>query len=331
MAENDKNTTQITAFAGENPKVDLSAKEKETREKPTEGDKMNPSSKEVEMTSTQSTSQVGQEAINSMTASMDGIKLKKRLSGAQKKKLAREKKMAEGTWVEKPKPKQRGEKRQSQRMEQDVAPKAARKEGPEGITFKEALTAVKMAVILEGHPLERLSEEQALDLEFLITEKISRNEEGFVPTFLSCRLENGALIINCADLGSSKWLEQIVVEINPWQEQTLLVGEARKLVRTTKIIAKLPKVCSKLESKEVLRKIEAQNGGLTPTEWNILHRKNEPSGQTIVLSVPELDAATLGKRGYKFYIGLHQVQAKVLDKPSKNDGGEGSSSQHPPQ
>ncbi|XP_071043821.1 coiled-coil domain-containing protein 63-like [Parasteatoda tepidariorum] len=133
MAENDKNTTQITAFAGENPKVDLSAKEKETREKPTEGDKMNPSSKEVEMTSTQSTSQVGQEAINSMTASMDGIKLKKRLSGAQKKKLAREKKMAEGTWVEKPKPKQRGEKRQSQRMEQDVAPKAARKEGPEDV------------------------------------------------------------------------------------------------------------------------------------------------------------------------------------------------------
>lgn len=83
--------------------------------------------------------------------------------------------------------------------------------------------------------------------------------------------------------------------------------------------------------KEVLKKIEAQNGGLTPTEWNILHLKNEPSGQTIVLSVPELDADTLGRRGYKFYIGLHQVQAKVLNKTTKTDGGEGSSSQHPPQ
>nr|XP_042911427.1 uveal autoantigen with coiled-coil domains and ankyrin repeats-like [Parasteatoda tepidariorum] len=157
MAENDKNTTQITAFAGENPKVDLSAKEKETREKPTEGDKMNPSSKEVEMTSTQSTSQVGQEAINSMTASMDGIKLKKRLSGAQKKKLAREKKMAEGTWVEKPKPKQRGEKRQSQRMEQDVAPKAARKEGPEGITFKESLHKYNQLLISNNNLREDIN------------------------------------------------------------------------------------------------------------------------------------------------------------------------------
>ena len=279
---------------------------------------------------TQSTSGEPQETINSMTASLQKIKIKKNMSGAQRKRLTKERKVADGTWVPKPQhPK--GEKRQAQRMEQGMASKNAKRDRPGGETYREALTAVKMAVLLEGHPNKRLSEEQSTDLELLITEKISKNEEGFAPTFLSCRLENGAFIINCADAESSKWLERTVSQINPWKEQKLLVGEAKKLVRTTKIIAKLPRVCAKLDSKEIMRKIEAQNGGLTPTEWSILHTKNDPSGQTIVLNVPELDAATLGARGYKFYIGLHQVQAKVLDKTTHTDGGESGSSQPPPQ
>lgn len=328
MDEKTSKSIKTSAFAGNDSEMELPEQDEVIQSESTERAEKNLSERiEAEKTSSSKPSEEGQKAIKSMTASLKGIKLKKRLSGAQKKKLTREKKMAEGTWVEKPKVK----KRQNTGEPQGPASKTAKSDRPKGETYRQALTAVKMAIVPEGYPETKLSEEQALDLELKITNQIRRNPEGFAPTFLYCRLENGALIINCADLESSKWLEQTVSDINPWQEQVLLVGEARKLVRTIKIIAKLPKVCNNLEQKVILEKISAQNGGLNPTEWNVLNRKTDPSGLTIVLSVPEQDATALGKRGYKFYIGLHQVQAKVLEKSTKNDGGEASTSQPPPQ
>lgn len=324
MANNEHDEKTKLAFAGNTTEVELSVEDKGTRGNVSnEGPEMETSGNEEEMASTQPQTGGAQEAGNSRTGAP-----KKKLSGAQRKRQNRERKIAAGTWVQKP----RGSaKRQPIRMDQGAAGKSAKRDRPGGESYREALTAVKMAVLLEGHPDNKLTEEQAGDLELQITNKIGTRAE-FAPTFLSCKLENGALLISCADLESSKWLEQAVSEINPDFENKLLVGEARKLVRTTKILVKLPKVFSKLEPKEALKKIEAQNGGLTSTEWAIVHLKNDDSGQTMVLNVPELDSATLCRRGYKFYIGLHQVQAKVLEKSTKStDGSEDSSGQHPPQ
>jgi hypothetical protein len=53
---------------------------------------------------------------------------------------------------------------------------------------------------------------------------------------------------------------------------------------------------------------------------NIVNRKVEPTGQTIVFQVKEQEAEILRGRGYKIFIGLCQIQMKALDKPKTSQG-----------
>lgn len=79
--------------------------------------------------------------------------------------------MAEGTWVEKPKGKDK--ERQSQRMEQSAPSTTIKRNKPEDKTFRAPLKLswCKMAVLIEGHLEKRLTEEQTADLELLIANR----------------------------------------------------------------------------------------------------------------------------------------------------------------
>jgi hypothetical protein len=207
------------------------------------------------------------------------LERQKKLSGAQKKKLTKEKKMAEGTWIENipkkpppikpsdennstvtvPRPSSSGlqgsrtpmlsSKRQHSEDntpvsdQRKLAKRARSEDRPE---YRDAL-CIKMAVIWEGFPNEAFTD----DLQFELLNRMEGLLSGTGPTFETCKLEDGAIIIICMDKPSMNWLQKTIGEMNPCNNMVMKVGEAKELIQTSKIIMKLPKIYNGLSAENI--------------------------------------------------------------------------------
>jgi hypothetical protein len=266
--------------------------------------------------------------------------------------VTKEKKMAEGTWVEnrpkKPPPIKPSDENNStvtvprpstsglqgartptlsfkrQRSEDstpvsDQRKPAKRARSEDRIEYRDAL-CIKMAVIREGFPNEAFTEQDLDDLQLELLNRMEGLPPRTGPTFKTYKLEDGAIIIICMEEPSRNWLQKTIGEMNPWNNMVMKVGAAKELIWTSKIIMKLPKIYNGLRAENIQKKMETQNAGLQSQKWTILNRKVELMGQTIVFQVKEQDAEILRGQGYTIFFGLCQIQMKALDKPKTSHG-----------
>jgi hypothetical protein len=210
--------------------------------------------------------------------------------------LTKEKKMAEGTWVEnrpkKPPPIKPSDENNStvtvprpsssglqeartpmlsskrQRSEDstpvlDQRKPAKRARSKDRTKYRDAL-CIKMAVIREGFPSEAFTEQDLDDLQLELLNRMEGLPPGTGPTFKTCKLEDGAIIIICMDEPSRNWLQKTIGDMNPWNNMVMKVGEAKELIRTSKIIMKLPMIDNGLSAENFQKEMETQNTGLQP-------------------------------------------------------------------
>lgn len=278
-----------------------------------------------------------------------GLK-RKRLSGAQRKKLVKERKMREGTWTE-ARPKGRpklttshqtdpGEGTSSGvgRQDQPKAGTSSRAEKrprsnpntPDSqehthkrardVSYKDATLGTRMAVVHEKHPAEELTEEQAKTVERRVVELIFSDTASGPPLqFMSTKFAQGILWIVCANDESKRWLTETIPGLgNLWEGASLRVVEAKDLPKRPKVMVWIPD--NEMEADTIKTALQRQNPGLKAKEWVTLNRKVTGSGQTLVFTVDPASYTRLEDLEFKAFWGLKRVIFKTLEVSNKTTG-----------
>jgi len=154
----------------------------------------------------------------------------KRLSGAQRRKLAKEKKIREGTWKAEKPPKKNpplqdkgaeGSSGGVKRPHSDSSTPSSHKQQPKRPrsidtqtgTYKEAGTGIKMAVIHRRHPETKLDQTQIDMIQTKLLNAVDRTPLGETPPqFLNSKSAQGVIWITCANEHSKDWLMRTASE-----------------------------------------------------------------------------------------------------------------------
>jgi hypothetical protein len=151
----------------------------------------------------------------------------KRISGAQRKKLVKERKMKEGTWIEKPNrntppPQDRGTAGNSggvkrPNSDSNTPPKGKQQPKRPGSTqvqtgtYKETVVGIKMAIVHRLHPDVNLDQVQTDTIQEKLLQAIDANPlEEARPQFLYSKFAQGVFWITCANEPSKTWLIRTV-------------------------------------------------------------------------------------------------------------------------
>ncbi|KAF6199144.1 hypothetical protein GE061_007169 [Apolygus lucorum] len=88
----------------------------------------------------------------------------------------------------------------------------------------DALNSTKMAVVHSNHPEERLSDVEANLVYGSIIRAAMDSPAGQGPQFCSGHTSNGVVYITCSNSRSKGWLEERVAELRPWEGASLRLG-----------------------------------------------------------------------------------------------------------
>lgn len=194
------------------------------------------------------------------------------------------------------------------------------------MSFKEATEGVKMVIVPKDFPTGKLTEEQSNKILDALDAKMVAEETQ--AQFLFSKHENEALILLCANTITANWLQKSTPAIKPWEGADLIAGEAKDILKRTKLLLFVPDRHKEEETETILRRIDNQNACLNARKsWKVVNRNKEGKSQTIILSVPEEDAEVLKSRKFKIFLGFTQATLRDLGKPRN----EGSSSKPTPQ
>lgn len=186
-------------------------------------------------------------------------------------------------------------------------------QGSAGGTFSQPLTTVKMAIVLDKYPEERLSEMQSKKIQMAVMEEIWKCEPGAAPQFRNSYVEKGVAYFTCGNDKSRIWLIQAMSKIDVGKGFVLRIGSARDIVKTTKVITWIPKqFLGTTTTEQIFKLLETQNIGLTTKEWHVISSKEESKGTTYVLNIDEYSLKVLNGMGFKPYLGLTQLTFKVV-------------------
>lgn len=284
-----------------------------------------------------STKSEGEKTSEQLSKEMEKIGLvTKRLSGAQRKKRLKERKMAEGTWTKenpakirgketgKPTGGQKRNRSESQTPPQATTAKKSRSGPPPTGTFSEVAKGIRVAIIQRRHPDESMNKEQADLVQNTIVEAIFSTPSGSTsspPQFLRTNLSAGILWMTCANQTTVDWLRRTVGTLGRlWEGADLTVVDPAELPKRPRVLVFVPEP-ETVQEEEVRRRLQLQNPELQTDAWRNMSRKIEKDGQLLFFSISEASMAALKRSRFKAFYKLDRVTFKVLaDKPPEHEG-----------
>lgn len=296
-----------------------------------------------------STNPTGETALQHVASDVNRLHLnKKKLSGAQKRKVKIQMAIAAGEPV-KPRKKRSNRTSETKEPEGKLGPKRGRSEGstpgstsgqPQkkpksggspigrpstsektGGSYSEALTALKMAITGKNYPEDKLTEEQSVRIQRAILGEIFKFTGGSGPQFKNSYFEKGVLFITCVNERARSWLMEVTPKLELWEGAVLKVGTAKDILKTTKVAVWVPtKLLEVKEPKQVLQLLKSQNSGLKTEDWRIINNQEDQKGTTLVMTIDETSMKVLNSMGLKLYLGLTQLSFKVLGRQPQHAG-----------
>lgn len=274
----------------------------------------------------------------------------KKLSGAQRKKLTKQKKIAEGTWTaENPRKRPRKKEEIPKEKGEEVASGSGAKKRPLSDsttppslgrnvkksrgshertgTYSDVASGHKMAVVHKRHPDGTLTQDQADLIQGKVLEAVDNIQPGEQPPqFLGSKFVCGVITMTCANETTRDWLLGTVQGLGPlWEGAELTVVKAADLPKRPRFTVWIPEL---VDEDKVRKRLSLQNPGLNTADWMLLSKKQAEKGQTMAFSVDQGSEKNLRKNGLKAYWGLGRVTFKPLEasKSAENVGrAEGSS------
>jgi hypothetical protein len=228
----------------------------------------------------------------------------RKLSGAQRKKRMRERKMREGTWTESKHPRKTppsqdrgvvgssgGVKRphsdSSTPSTEQQQPKKSRSTLMQTKTHKKAATGIKMVIIHRRHPNMTLDQNQADIIQEKVSDLVDVNPVGEAPPqFLHSRFAQGILTNTCANEFTKAWLMRVVERLGElWESMELKVVDFRDLPKRPRVLVRIP---GNMEVTKVVSRLRTQNPGLNTVDWAVMSRKVVGRKQTLALSIDSI-------------------------------------------
>ena len=280
---------------------------------------------------------------------------KKKLSGAQQRKLIKERKMAAGTWTEeKPQKMDRdkqtkvGVKEQTTGSKKGVEKDREGKKRPREVTktptprafkkpratgqYSEVASGLRMAVIDRRHPEVTLDQGQADLIQERIVDALdnaassSSNPLQFARTTFS----GGVLWMTCHNEATKTWVKEAVANLgNLWEGADLTAVESKDLPKRPRVLIFIP---GQEEEEGVVRpRLERQNPGLRVGGWLLLSKKKEKEGTFWAFSIDEASFSALQKNQFRAFYKLGRVNVKVLKGLDDQGTDKGDTSEPPAQ
>ena len=270
----------------------------------------------------------------------------KRLSGAQRKKLLKERKTREGTWIEKPPRKtppsrgmgvagssggvKRPHSDTSTPSQEQQHPKKPRSTRMQTGTYKEAVVGIRMAVVHRRYPDVKLEQTQVDLIQEKLLSAVDENPmEEPPPQFLHSNFTQGALWITCANESSKVWLMRTISGLGGlWEGAELTVVDSKDLPKRPKVLVRIPETS---EATAVLTRLRKQNPELKTTDWIVMSRKVMEKEQTLAFSIDPDSFKALTRTNFKAFWGLGRVIFRTLKDEKGKSEVEGTTSKPPPQ
>jgi hypothetical protein len=271
----------------------------------------------------------------------------KKISGAQRKKLVRERKMKEGTWtaekpIRKTPPSQDrgtaggsgGVKRphsdSSTPPQAKQQPKKPRGTQAQTGTYKEAVVGIKMAIVHKLHPDVNLDQAQIDIIQDELLKAIDANPlVEASPQFLYSKFAQGAFWITCANELTKNWLIRTVSGLGElWEGAELTVVDSKDLPKRFRVLVRIPDTS---DVNTVLTRLRKQNSELHTSDWSVMSRKVMEKGQTLAFSIDLESSKALAKSHFKAFWGLGRIIFRPLKETKKAPEAESTSSKSAPQ
>ncbi|XP_049779044.1 uncharacterized protein LOC126175980 [Schistocerca cancellata] len=219
--------------------------------------------------------------------------------------------------------------------------------GRESEVKEEMFDWMRQAVVLEGFPDVKMTEEQAEMVATALIEWINLSDEGESIKFSEVQFECGGLVLTCVNEATKKWLKDTVRHIIPWPGARLALGQAELMLKGTRFILWVLKVM-KRSNQQILDLFQKQNKGICTAEWKVLRRVAEGDKKTglilwvdnksdiptfewkvlervaeadkrerLTLWIDNKSSEDLKARGFKLYLGLDQVKLMLASEWKK--------------
>ncbi|VEN40509.1 unnamed protein product [Callosobruchus maculatus] len=276
-----------------------------------------------------------------------GLDKNQRLSGAQRRKLKKAIKMAEGTWrEEKPYKKPlsqdcREEKPYKKPLNQDWreekpsgvykypkemshqgikrprndpkpelnTPKRSRQdEGLAKATSEDASN--RMVVIHEQHPIITLDKDQADIILEKLGDILHKDSTSACPLqFLSVTFRVGAILMSCANEATVVWLRKAVASL----KEDLTIVESKDLSKMPRVSVFIPEPeAENQEEVRIITLLGKQNPDLKVAWWHFLHsEKQEGKGVTMLFCIDEVSFTNLLNNQRRAFYRFGRVVFKV--------------------
>lgn len=185
-----------------------------------------------------------------------------------------------------------------------------------GVSYREALSAFKMAIIGENHPEEKLIEEDIRLIQAVILGKLDEAPDESLPRLRSFSLQDGALVYYCDDQQSANWLQKNIQGARIKENTILKVVDPKDLPKPVKVALRTRDVTT-VDTKALLGRIQRLNQGLNTVHWKIIDKQADSSGQRLILMVDQESAKKITELGLSAYTGVDRAFFKILSDPDK--------------
>ncbi|CAG9812871.1 unnamed protein product [Phaedon cochleariae] len=189
----------------------------------------------------------------------------------------------------------------------------------EGVSFKDALSSVKVAVVHTGFPEVKMSTERLTEVQDSVSEALDQIPVGGPQVrFAKCTHKPGYLVMMCVDRTSADWLKEVITTIKLWEGATLTVLEEDDLPETYACTTSISdERGQKPEAEKILHRLKVANHGLNTHLWTVWGKTPAAKGQTRVFSMDKKSLGELVKLDMSPYYNLGRIKFRQKGKHVK--------------
>lgn len=180
---------------------------------------------------------------------------------------------------------------------------------------------VRVALILEGYPDKKLGAGEVALIRRMIRARIlDRVGATRAPTFTGSWERDGAMVVSCADSFSEEWVKNLSSEIKIGESSLRAVSEA-ELPKRHRVVVHVEEPDIKVE--ESLRLLDLQNSGLAAGEWvvGLGGVKQEANGIHFTCLVGGSSLEAIRKCGSRPFCGLGRAHITWSDRDREKTPG----------
>jgi hypothetical protein len=181
------------------------------------------------------------------------------------------------------------------------------------ISYRDALTGIRLFLTFESYPTRFMNEEEAKKVEKLLEQELLKlpTENATKPSFRSLKYHDGTISCVCRDTFSADWLENasfdLVLDehkITCYNEQTLPSPPTFKFWIWGE----------EMDFETFKALILRQNDGLLVNYWHLTKRMSHELGNAIFVKVDFVSAKRIKELGYRIACGFRIIKCYKIGK-----------------